>query len=88
MAIEIEVDTLAQLAEVLAVGGADAVLLDNMELTELREAVGLVGGRATVEASGGIDLASAPGVAETGVDLLSAGWLTHSARVLDIGLDV
>ncbi len=85
--IEIEVDTLAQLDEVLAIG-ADAVLLDNMGLAELREAVRMVGGRAIVEASGGIDLASAPGVAETGVDLLSAGWLTHSARVLDIGLDV
>ena len=85
--IEIEVDTLAQLEEVLAIG-ADAVLLDNMGLADLREAVGMVGGRAVVEASGGIDLASAPGVAETGVDLLSAGWLTHSARVLDIGLDV
>ncbi len=85
--IEIEVDTLAQLDEVLAIG-ADAVLLDNMGLAELREAVRMVGGRAIVEASGGIDPASAPGVAETGVDLLSAGWLTHSARVLDIGLDV
>ncbi len=86
--IEIEVDTLAQLEEVLAIGAADAVLLDNMGLAALREAVGMVGGRAVVEASGGIDLGSAAGVAETGVDLLSAGWLTHSARVLDIGLDI
>ncbi len=85
--IEIEVDTLAQLEEVLAIG-ADAVLLDNMSLAMLRKAVGMVRGRAVVEASGGIDLESAAGVAETGVDLLSAGWLTHSARVLDIGLDV
>ena len=84
--IEIEVDTLAQLGEVLA-AGADAVLLDNMGLGDLREAVGIVAGRLVVEASGGIDLARAAGVAETGVDLLSAGWLTHSAAVLDIGLD-
>ena len=88
VAIEIEVDTLAQLSEVLALGGADAVLLDNMSLADLREAVRMVGGRAVLEASGGIDLGSAAGVAETGVDLLSAGWLTHSARVLDIGLDI
>ena len=87
VAIEIEVDTLEQLAEVLAIG-ADAVLLDNMSVAQLREAVGMIGGRAIAEASGGIDLASAPAVAETGVDLLSAGWLTHSARVLDIGLDI
>ncbi len=86
--IEIEVDTLAQLEEVLTIRAADAVLLDNMGLGELREAVRMVGGRAVVEASGGIDLGSAAGVAETGVDLLSAGWLTHSARVLDIGLDM
>ena len=84
--IEIEVDTLAQLGEVLA-AGADAVLLDNMGLGDLREAVGIVAGRLVVEASGGIDPARAAGVAETGVDLLSAGWLTHSAAVLDIGLD-
>ncbi len=85
--IEIEVDTLAQLAEVLEIG-ADAVLLDNMTPDQLREAVRMVSGRAITEASGGIDLERAPAVAETGVDLLSAGWLTHSARVLDIGLDI
>ncbi len=85
--IEIEVDTLAQLAEVMAIG-ADAVLLDNMTPEQLREAVAMVAGRAITEASGSIDLARAPAVAEAGVDLLSAGWLTHSARVLDIGLDI
>jgi nicotinate-nucleotide pyrophosphorylase (carboxylating) len=84
--IEIEVDTLRQLDEALA-EGVDAVLLDNMGLSELREAVRMIGGRAIVEASGGITPQSAPGVAETGVDLVSAGWLTHSAKVLDIGLD-
>ncbi len=85
--IELEVDTLAQLEEALALG-IDAVLLDNMSLADLRAAVALVAGRATTEASGGITLASAPAIAETGVDLLSAGWLTHSAAVLDIGLDI
>ncbi len=85
--IEIEVDTLAQLQEVLAIG-VDAVLLDNMTPDQLREAVAMVGGRAITEASGRIDLASAPAMAESGVDLLSLGWLTHSAKVLDIGLDI
>lgn len=85
--IEIEVDTLAQLAQVLEIG-ADAVLLDNMSPALLAEAVRMVAGRSITEASGGIDLASAASVAESGVDLLSAGWLTHSAHVLDIGLDI
>ncbi|MGC1302216.1 MAG: carboxylating nicotinate-nucleotide diphosphorylase [Caulobacteraceae bacterium] len=84
--IEVEVDTLAQLEEVLSIG-VDAVLLDNMGPDTLREAVKLVAGRAITEASGRITLQTAPPIAESGVDLLSAGWLTHSARVLDIGLD-
>jgi nicotinate-nucleotide pyrophosphorylase (carboxylating) len=84
--IEIEVDTLGQLADALA-EGVDAVLLDNMDLPTLREAVRIIGGRAITEASGRISPETAPGIAETGVDLLSAGWLTHSAKVLDIGLD-
>jgi nicotinate-nucleotide pyrophosphorylase (carboxylating) len=84
--IEIEVDTLDQLQEALG-QGVDAVLLDNMGLSQLREAVRMIGGRAVVEASGGITPLTAPGIAETGVHLVSAGWLTHSAKVLDIGLD-
>lgn len=84
--IEIEVDTLAQLEEVLAVG-VDVVLLDNMGPDLLRQAVAMVDGRAITEASGRINPETAVAIAETGVDLLSAGWLTHSARVLDIGLD-
>jgi nicotinate-nucleotide pyrophosphorylase (carboxylating) len=84
--IEIEVDTLAQLAEALD-QKADAVLLDNMNPQMLSEAVKMVGGRAITEASGGITLASAAAVAASGVDLMSLGWLTHSAAVLDIGLD-
>jgi nicotinate-nucleotide pyrophosphorylase (carboxylating) len=84
--IEVEVDTLAQLDEALRYA-PDAILLDNMGPDLLREAVGMIGGRAIAEASGRINAGTAPVIAETGVDLLSAGWLTHSARVLDIGLD-
>lgn len=84
--IEIEVDSIDQLRVVLD-EGADVVLLDNMDLPTLREAVNLVNGRAIAEASGRIMPETAREIAETGVDLLSAGWLTHSARVLDIGLD-
>ena len=85
--IELEVDTLEQLAQALALG-VDAVLLDNMSLGDLRKAVAMVGGRAVTEASGRINLDTAAGIAETGVDMISAGWLTHSAAVLDIGLDI
>jgi nicotinate-nucleotide pyrophosphorylase (carboxylating) len=84
--IELEVDTLDQLREALSVK-VDAVLLDNMDVATMREAVQMVAGRALTEASGGITLASAPAIAATGVDLLSAGWLTHSTTALDIGLD-
>ncbi|GAB5435844.1 MAG: carboxylating nicotinate-nucleotide diphosphorylase [Falsiruegeria mediterranea] len=84
--IEIEVDTLEQLAEVLEIG-ADAVLLDNMSPTTLREAVAMIDGRAIAEASGGITPSSVRAVAEAGVDLISSGWITHSAPCLDIGLD-
>ena len=84
--VEIEVDTLAQLEEALALA-PDAVLLDNMSLDELRRAVALVAGRAITEASGRISATTAPAVAATGVDLISIGWLTHSAPILDIGLD-
>lgn len=85
--IEIEVDTLAQLADVLD-EGADAVLLDNMPPLLLREAVELIGGRMTCEASGGVTLHTIAAIAETGVDLISVGALTHSASVLDLGLDI
>src|SRR5229473_865276 len=84
--IEIEVDTLDQLKQALAVG-VDAVLLDNMSPETLAQAVRLIGGRAIAEASGRITPATAPAIAASGVDLISAGWLTHSAAVLDIGLD-
>jgi nicotinate-nucleotide pyrophosphorylase (carboxylating) len=84
--IELEVDTLEQLREALRLG-VDAVLLDNMRPAMLGEAVALVAGRAITEASGRITPETAPAVAATGVDLISIGWLTHSATVLDIGLD-
>ena len=85
--IELEVDTLDQLAEALEVG-VDAVLLDNMTPETLRRAVAMVGGRAVTEASGRITLETASAVAATGVDLISCGWITHSAPILDLGLDI
>ena len=84
--IEIEVDTFAQLDAALA-AGADAVLLDNMGPEALRQAVARVAGRALTEASGRITPDTAGAIAASGVDLISVGWITHSARVLDIGLD-
>ena len=84
--IEVEVDTLTQLEEALGVG-VDAVLLDNMSLDDLKRAVAMIGGRAISEASGRVTPETVAGIAETGVDLISVGWLTHSAPILDIGLD-
>jgi nicotinate-nucleotide pyrophosphorylase (carboxylating) len=85
--IEIEVDTLAQLDQALA-ARADIILLDNFTLDGLREAVARTGGRALLEASGRIDADTVRAVAETGVDLISSGALTHSARILDFGFDI
>ena len=85
--VEVEVDTLAQLEEALSCD-VDAVLLDNMPPGQLAEAVKMVGGRVLTEASGGITPQTAREVAAAGVDLLSAGWLTHSAKALDVALDV
>ncbi len=84
--IEVEVDSLAQL-EIALAAGVDAVLLDNMSVEQLAKAVSMVGGRALTEASGRVTPQTAPAVAATGVDLISIGWLTHSAPILDIGLD-
>ena len=84
--IEVEVDTLLQLREAME-EGVDAVLLDNMPPEQLREAVQIVAGRAITEASGRITPQTAAAIATTGIDLISVGWLTHSAPVLDIGLD-
>ena len=84
--IEVEVDRLDQIGEALA-AGADVIMLDNMTTAQMREAVEMIGGRAIVEASGRITAESAPAIAATGVDMISAGWITHSAPILDIGLD-
>jgi len=85
--IEVEVDSLEMLREALDLG-ADVVLLDNMSVETLREAVALARGRAITEASGGIMPETAAAIAATGVDLLSLGWLTHSAPALDVAMDV
>ena len=85
--VELEVDTLDQLAQALEVG-IDAVLLDNMNPETLCRAVAMVDGRAVTEASGRISPETVAAVAATGVDLISSGWITHSAPILDLGLDV
>lgn len=85
-AIIVEVDRLEQIEPVLA-GGATGVLLDNFSLPDLRAAVALIGDRAVAEASGGVTLETVAGIAETGVDVISVGLLTHGARALDLGLD-
>ncbi|KHL08397.1 nicotinate-nucleotide pyrophosphorylase (carboxylating) [Mumia flava] len=85
--VEVEVDRVDQIEPVLA-GGADTVMLDNFSEDDLRRGVDLVAGRALVEASGGITLASVRAVAECGVDVISVGALTHSSPALDLGLDV
>lgn len=85
--IEVEVDTLDQLREAMG-ERPDAVLLDNMGPEVLREAVAIVAGRAITEASGGVGPDTVAAIAESGVDLISTGWITHSAPVLDIGLDI
>ena len=91
MKVEVEVDGLDQLDAVLALideGAApDVIMLDNFSLDDLRAAVARVAGRIVLEASGGVDLTTVRGIAETGVDVISVGALTHSAPVLDIGLD-
>ena len=84
--IELEVDTIEQSDDALALG-VDAVLLDNMPLEQLRRAVAMTAGRAITEASGRVTPTTAPDIAATGVDLISIGWLTHSAQTVDIGLD-
>jgi nicotinate-nucleotide pyrophosphorylase (carboxylating) len=86
--VKIEVDSLDRLKEALDVGLADAVLIDNFDLDAMRKAVAMVAGRLVIEASGGITLDSAAAIAETGVDYLSSGSLTHSVQNLDIGLDI
>lgn len=85
--VEVEVDRLDQIEAVLA-AGIGTIMLDNFSLDDLRRGVEQVGGRATVEASGGVSLETVRAIAETGVDVISVGALTHSARALDLGLDI
>ncbi|MET2009941.1 carboxylating nicotinate-nucleotide diphosphorylase [Microbacterium chocolatum] len=85
--VEVEVDDLAQIEAVLA-AGIGTIMLDNFSLDDLRRGVELVAGRAIVDASGGVTLESVRAIAETGVDVISVGALTHSARALDLGLDI
>jgi len=85
--VEVEVDRLDQIEPVLA-AGIGTIMLDNFSLDDLRRGVEVVAGRAIVEASGGVDLGTVRAIAETGVDVISVGALTHSARALDLGLDV
>jgi len=87
MKVEIEVDQLEQLAEVLELGGADVVLLDNMDNETLKTAVDMVNGRLKTEASGNVTIDRISAIAATGVDYISAGALTHSAKTVDLGLD-
>jgi nicotinate-nucleotide pyrophosphorylase (carboxylating) len=84
--VEVEADTLKQV-EQAAAAGADIILLDNMSPAQLRQAVKLVAGRAQTEASGGVNLKTVRAIAQSGVDFISVGALTHSARAVDIGLD-
>ena len=83
--IEIETETLAQVDEAL-MAGADIIMLDNMSLEEMRRAVSVIAGRAQIEASGGVNLESVRAIAETGVDIISVGALTHSPRAMDISM--
>jgi nicotinate-nucleotide pyrophosphorylase (carboxylating) len=85
--VEVEVDTLKQAGQA-GDAGADFILLDNMDLKQLRAAVGIIAGRAKTEASGGVNLKTVRAIARTGVDFISVGALTHSARAVDIGLDI
>lgn len=85
--VEVEVDRVDQIEDVIA-GGADTVMLDNFSLDDLRRGVALIAGRAVVEASGTVSLDTVRAIAETGVDVISVGALTHSARALDLGLDI
>jgi nicotinate-nucleotide pyrophosphorylase (carboxylating) len=87
LAVEVECDTLEQVEEAVA-AGAGLILLDNFTVEQMARAVALADGRALLEASGGLRLEAAADVAGTGVDFLSVGALTHSAPVLDIGLDL
>ena len=84
--IEVEADRLDQVEAALN-AGADIIMLDNMSADDMKKAVSLVGGRAIVEASGNVTIDSVREIAQTGVDIISSGWITHSAPSLDLGMD-
>jgi nicotinate-nucleotide pyrophosphorylase (carboxylating) len=86
--VELEADRLDQVSGFLSLTGVHVILLDNMSLTEMREAVALVGGRVALEASGGVSLATVADIARTGVDFISIGALTHSARAIDFSMEL
>ena len=86
--MELEADTLAQVRSFLTLEGVDVILLDNMSLSEMRKAVRLGSGRVAFEASGGVTLESVGAIARTGVDFISSGALTHSARAIDFSLEL
>jgi nicotinate-nucleotide pyrophosphorylase (carboxylating) len=86
--VEVEADTLAQVEAFLTLSGVDVILLDNMSLAELRTAVGLSAGRIPLEASGGVTLETVAAIAATGVDFISAGALTHSAKAVDFSMEL
>jgi nicotinate-nucleotide pyrophosphorylase (carboxylating) len=86
--VELETDTLAQVRNFLTLEGIDVILLDNMDCADMKAAVELGGGRIQFEASGGVTLESIPRIAATGVDFISAGALTHSARAIDFSLEL
>jgi nicotinate-nucleotide pyrophosphorylase (carboxylating) len=85
--LEVEVDRLEQIPSVLA-AGVDIIMLDNFEIDEMKKGVELINGACVVEASGGVNLETVADIAKTGVDVISVGALTHSARALDLALDV
>lgn len=87
MKIEVECDSLEQVREALGCN-VDIIMLDNMSLEQIKEALEIIAGRSLVEVSGGVDLGNVEAIARTGVDLISIGRLTHSARAVDIGLDI
>ena len=85
--IEVEVTSLAETEQALG-AGADVIMLDNMDLEQIREAVNLIAGRAVVEVSGSVTRADLPTLADCGVDIISMGALTHSAQAVDISMDI
>ena len=85
--VELEADAISQVTEFLSLGNVDVIMLDNMSLKQISEAVQLSNGAVLLEASGGINLETVAGIAETGIDRISVGALTHSAKAIDLAMD-